>query len=383
MKEKIKIAIYSRKSKFAVKGDSIGNQIELINEYIDTNYPSQKYDVERIVYEDEGFSGGNLRRPQFQKFLNDERQSPYNMIICYRLDRISRNLADFTSLMNELTELDTSFVSIKEQFDTKTPMGRAMMYIASVFAQLEREVIAERIRDNMLELSKTGIWLGGTSPIGYKTESYSKVKVCSLNEDNVLENKTIKACKLVIDEEEKKIVKLIFNKYLELKSLAKLETYLLQNNVKSRRNINFSTITLRLILTNLTYVQNDIDIKNYYDKKGVQIYTENDGRQNFDGNFALMPYNRTSCKRKAPINDWIISVGLHSGIVSGKEFIAVQTLLEKNADKKYRAALDSSKNTVMVGLLKCKKCGSYMRPKNFKKRWNFILLLFVCFERKI
>ena len=72
--------------------------------------------------------------------------------------------------MNHITNLGTSFVSIKEQFDTKTPMGRAMMYIASVFAQLEREVIAERIRDNMIELAKTGRWLGGKTPTGYKSE---------------------------------------------------------------------------------------------------------------------------------------------------------------------------------------------------------------------
>ena len=166
MEEKVKsrIAIYSRKSKFTNKGDSVGNQIEIAKEYIQLHFPEDIYDVEITIYEDEGFSGGNFNRPEFKKFLEEERSYPFDVLICYRLDRISRNITDFSNLINELNSLETNFVSIKEQFDTKTPMGRAMMYIASVFAQLEREVAAERIKDNLLELAKTGIWLGGDAP---------------------------------------------------------------------------------------------------------------------------------------------------------------------------------------------------------------------------
>lgn len=122
MRKKIRIAIYSRKSKYSDKGDSIGNQIELAKEYIQAHYPSDKYDVEYVIYEDEGFSGGNIDRPKFQKFLKDQKENPYDILICYRLDRISRNIANFSNLMEDLTAVDTSFVSIKEQFDTKTPM---------------------------------------------------------------------------------------------------------------------------------------------------------------------------------------------------------------------------------------------------------------------
>ena len=174
MKEKLRVAIYSRKSKFSEKGESIGNQVDLCKDYIALNYPSNEYEVEIDIYEDEGWSGGTLDRPKFQEFMKEEQSNPYNILICYRLDRISRNIADFSSFMNELSKLDTSFISIREKFDTKTPMGRAMMYISSVFAQLEREVIAERIRDNMLELSKTGRWLGGDAPTGYSSEKYEK-----------------------------------------------------------------------------------------------------------------------------------------------------------------------------------------------------------------
>ncbi len=235
MKEKIRIAIYSRKSKFSAKGESIGNQIELCKEYIKMHYSPNEYDTEITVYEDEGYSGGTLERPHFQNFLKDEKRNPFNVLICYRLDRISRNIADFSNLMNEITKLETSFVSIKEQFDTKTPMGRAMMYIASVFAQLEREVIAERIRDNMLELAKTGRWLGGEAPTGYSTARYEIVNVIEQNDNNILENRKRKACKLITNEEEKNTILLIGQKYLELKSLSQLEMYLMKNNIKSRK----------------------------------------------------------------------------------------------------------------------------------------------------
>ena len=102
----------------------------------------------------------------FKRMMADSKNEKVEYIVCYRLDIISRNVSDFSSLITVLNDRNIAFVSVKEQFDTSTPMGRAMMYIASVFAQLERETIAERIRDNMLMLARTGRWLGGTSPTG-------------------------------------------------------------------------------------------------------------------------------------------------------------------------------------------------------------------------
>lgn len=363
MKEKVRIAIYSRKSKFSEKGESIGNQIELCKEYCSLHYPADEYDLEIMVYEDEGYSGGTLERPCFKSFLMEEKKNPFDVLICYRLDRISRNIADFSNLMNEITKLDTSFVSIKEQFDTKTPMGRAMMYIASVFAQLEREVIAERIRDNMLELSKTGRWLGGDPPTGYTSERYEIVKVCEKNEDNTLENKKRKACRLKTNEKEKNLVIMIAQKYLELKSLSKLEMYLLKNNIKTKNGKDFSITTLRQILTNPTYVKNDKDALQYYEEKGIHIYTE-ESRSDFDGKYGLMPYNKMDGIKMRPLEEWVIAVGLHEGFIDGKDWMKIQDLLEKNADKRFRALANNKNNTVFSGILRCKCCGSYMRPKS-------------------
>ena len=185
------IAIYSRKSRYTGKGESIGNQIDLCREYIRTHYGDAAAE-HAVVFEDEGFSGGNLNRPDFKKMMTAAKDRKFKAIVVYRLDRISRNISDFSSLIEELGRLGIDFVSIRESFDTSSPMGRAMMYIASVFSQLERETIAERIRDNMHELAKTGRWLGGTTPTGYASESVKSITV---------DGKTKKACKLKLQKE--------------------------------------------------------------------------------------------------------------------------------------------------------------------------------------
>ena len=125
-----------------------------------------------VIYEDEGFSGGNIKRPQFQKMLKDARARKFDVLICYRLDRISRNVSDFSQLIKELNKFNVNFVSIKEQFDTTTPMGRAMMYIASVFSQLER---GNHCRENQGQYAAAcqdwTLASGGTPPTGYKSEA--------------------------------------------------------------------------------------------------------------------------------------------------------------------------------------------------------------------
>ena len=114
-------------------------------------------DVEISIYEDEGFTGKNTNRPEFQRLMKDIKNKHIDKIVCYKLDRIGRSVAQLSNMFEMLDEYNCSFTSITEQqFDTTTPMGRAMINIASTFAQLEREQLAERVRDNMLQLAKSG-----------------------------------------------------------------------------------------------------------------------------------------------------------------------------------------------------------------------------------
>ncbi len=351
------IAIYSRKSKFTGKGESIGNQVELCKEYIQAHYTEIPQD-HILVYEDEGFSGGNLNRPDFKKMMEAARQRKFKAIIVYRLDRISRNISDFSSLIEELSRLDIAFISIREQFDTGTPMGRAMMYIASVFSQLERETIAERIRYNMHELAKTGRWLGGTTPTGYASESVQKVTI---------DGKAKKACKLKLIPEESEIVRLIYSLYIEHDSLTSVEAELIKRGLKTKNNKLFTRFSIKSILQNPVYMIADVNAYNFFVKENADL---NSAKDEFDSVHGMMVYNRTKQEKGKsvtylPPDEWIVAVGLHQGIVPGKVWISVQESLDRNKSKAYRKPRNNE--ALLTGLLYC-TCGSRMYPKISKRK---------------
>ncbi len=349
-----KFAIYSRKSKFTGKGESIGNQVELCRQNIFLSFPNVT-DDDILVFEDEGFSGGNTKRPKFQEMLKLCRKKQIKCIVCYRLDRISRNVSDYSALIEELNKLDVSFISINEKFDTSTSMGRAMMYIASVFAQLERETIAERIRDNMIELAKDGRWLGGNPPTGYKSaETIGSVTI---------EGKKRKARMLEIIPTEAETVRLIYKKFLEFNSLTKTETFLIQNNNLTKTGKRFSRFAIKNILTNPVYLIADETAWNYFEMKKADIFSN---KSEFNGQHAIMAYNKTSQKTGKTneirdIKEWIMAVGKHQGIINSSQWIKVQTILEQNKSKSYRKA--RSNTALLSGLLYCGNCRSFMRPK--------------------
>lgn len=351
-----KIAIYSRKSRFTGKGDSVGNQVELCREYIHMAYGDELAESVE-VFEDEGFSGGNLNRPAFQKMLEAAREHKFSAIVVYRLDRISRNIGDFANLIGELSKLDVAFVSIREQFDTNSPMGRAMMYIASVFSQLERETIAERIRDNMHELAKTGRWLGGTTPTGYTSESVSTVTV---------DGKQKKACKLKLIPEEAEIVRLIFDLYIKYDSLTKVETDILNRRIKTKRGNDFTRFSIKGILQNPVYLMADEEAYKYFVDNEAELFSE---KSEFNGVNGIIAYNRTDQEKGRaviynPINEWVVSVGAHPGIIPSSMWIKVQESLEKNKSKSYRKPRNNE--ALLTGLLFC-TCGNKMYPKVSKR----------------
>ncbi|MBQ8510944.1 MAG: recombinase family protein [Clostridia bacterium] len=345
--------IYSRKSKFTGKGESIENQIELCRQYIASHYSVEEAE-KAFVYEDEGFSGGTLDRPQFKQMMKDSRKIQFAAIVVYRLDRISRNIGDFAKLIEDLSDRHIDFISIREQFDTSSPMGRAMMYIASVFSQLERETIAERIRDNMHELSKTGRWLGGTAPTGYESESVSNVTV---------DGKVKKACKLKPIPDEIGMVQLIYDVFLKTGSLTQTDQFLLEKRYTTKRGNKFTRFAIKGILTNPVYMIADDAAYTYLSENGVELFAE---RADFDGEHGVMAYNRTlqrpgKAHQERPMDEWVVAVGKHPGVIPGETWVQVQSMLAVNKSKSYRRP--RSNVALLSGLLVCADCGDYMRPK--------------------
>lgn len=353
----MKAAIYSRKSRFTGKGESVENQIQICQEYAIKSLGCCLEDF--IIYEDEGYSGGNTNRPQFQRMLKAARNKQLDIIICYRLDRISRDVSDFSQLINELDRNNINFISVREQFDTTKPMGRAMMYVASVFSQLERETIAERIRDNMLQLSKTGRWLGGTTPTGYKSEAVVT---------NDAFGKEHRLFKLVAIPEQVAIIKLIYDKYISLNSISMVEKYLTQNKIGTKNGVDFGRFSIRFILSNPVYAIADKYLFEYLSSNCYDLYSN---IEEFNGINGLMGYNKTSqndsknSERYRACCEWVIAVGLHPGIITSKVWIETQERLLQNKSKAYRKVKNTK--SLLSGILRCSSCGSFMRPKALKR----------------
>ena len=151
----------------------------------------------RSKYDDGGFSGGNTDRPALQRLLDDVRAGKIDVIVVYKVDRLTRSLADFAKLVELFDQHGVSFVSVTQQFNTTTSMGRLTLNVLLSFAQFEREVTSERIRDKIAASKRKGLWVGGMAPLGYDTKDR----------------------KITVNEAEAERVRTIFRSYLELGSL--------------------------------------------------------------------------------------------------------------------------------------------------------------------
>ena len=351
------IFIYSRKSKWTGRGESVENQIQMCRDYIARNLADAK-DSPVFVFEDEGYSGKNTKRPQFQQMMKEIRRGACRYLVCYKLDRLGRNLIDLAALVEELNRLEVSFISIRESFDTTTPLGKTMLYMAGIFAQMEREQIAERVRDNMVMLAKSGRWLGGNTPLGFSSRQVRSVKM----DDKVRTSFVLKE-----NPEELLTVRFLFQEFQEKQSFRKIEGYLWKNGILTRRGKEYTSTAIRDILTNPVYCAADGDAYDYFLELGCQVCFT---REEADGSCGLMAYARTSSARyknkENPPSQWIIAQGKHKGEIPGKEFVRVQRMI--GANKRNGEAYQRMRNEVALlpGIVMC-SCGHAMRPKYYKK----------------
>ena len=210
----VRCAIYTRKSSeegLEQEFNSLQAQREACEAFID----SQRHEgwvCQRAAYDDGGFSGATMDRPALQQLLADVKAGRVDTIVVYKIDRLTRSLADFAKIVEILDARGASFVSVTQQFNTTTSMGRLTLNVLLSFAQFEREVIGERIRDKIAASKKKGMWMGGVPPLGYQAQDR----------------------KLVIVESEAEIVRFIFRRYAELGSVRWLRDELEARSIRSK-----------------------------------------------------------------------------------------------------------------------------------------------------
>jgi DNA invertase Pin-like site-specific DNA recombinase len=203
----------------------------------------------RSRYDDGGYSGGSTERPALQRLLEDIKAKKVDIIVVYKVDRLTRSLADFAKLVELFDAHGVSFVSVTQQFNTTTSMGRLTLNVLLSFAQFEREVTSERIRDKIAASKRKGLWVGGMAPLGYETRDR----------------------KITVIEQEAEAVRTIFRSYLELGSLSRLMVDLRSRNVVTKvrtlksgqtvGGIHFTRGPLAHLLRNRFYI-GEVEFKN-------------------------------------------------------------------------------------------------------------------------
>lgn len=323
-------AIYARQSIDKKDSVSIEAQIENCRNYANTQVET---------YIDKGWSGKTTDRPMIKKLITDIKNDIVDTVIVYRIDRISRNIVDFANMLQLFEEHNVKFISATEQFDTSSPMGKAMIYIVMVFAQLERETIAGRIKDNYRFRSSSGkYFMGGNIPFGYKAEK------------SLIDGK--RASVLIVDDETSGILKDIFNKFIEEESVMRVAKYLNEKGIKTQKGNTWSSASVKRILENVTPVKADNKMFTYLLSRGYEISNQ---EEDFDGSRGLCEFFKNKNKNEATaISERLVTVGFHEPVIDSDSFIKTQILLGKNSTSNVGKP---SKKSFLAGLVKCADCG--------------------------
>jgi site-specific DNA recombinase len=210
----VRCAIYTRKSSEEGLEQSF-NSLDAQREACEAFVNSQRHEgwtALPALYDDGGYTGGNMDRPGLKKLLDDIALKRIDTVVVYKVDRLTRSLADFAKIVEQFDKQGVSFVSVTQQFNTTSSMGRLTLNILLSFAQFEREVTGERIRDKIAASKRKGMWMGGVVPMGYRVEDRQ----------------------LIVDQQDAKIIRQIFEAYLNQRCVSKLQLYLEHVGIRSK-----------------------------------------------------------------------------------------------------------------------------------------------------
>ena len=324
------IAIYARKSVERVDSISIESQIEFCK------YETRGSDYK--VYSDNGYSGKNTDRPAFHNMINDIKSDRISAVIVYKLDRISRSILDFSSMIELFQKYDVSFISATEKFDTASPMGRAMLNICIVFAQLERETIQQRVADAYSARSKKGFYMGGKIPYGFsKTQT-------------VLHG--VHTSKYITNAEEAEDVQKIFDVYsFPPATLGDVLRELNKDSSHNKRGKLWSTARISELIRNPIYCRADYSVYEFYKSKGANIYNEPDDFQGVNGLYMFKGKN--SNRKTWDLSGREIVLAPHEGIIDADTWLRCRKKLMLN----HQVKTSKPKNSWLCGVVKCGNCG--------------------------
>src|SRR5215831_18990250 len=310
----LRCAVYTRKSsEHGLEQDF--NSLDAQREAGEAYIKSQAHEGWKLIktrYSDGGLSGGTLERPALQSLLADIRARKIDVVVVYKVDRLTRSLADFAKLVELFEVHGVSFVSVTQQFNTTSSMGRLTLNVLLSFAQFEREVAGERIRDKFAASRRKGMWMGGSIPLGYDAKDR----------------------KLIVNEAEAETVRLIFRRYLALGCVSKLRADLDQKGVRSKQRILTSGRAL--------------------------------GGCSF-GRGALYHLLRNRIYRGEVEHKGIAYPGEHKAIVDEELWIAVQSRLSSNVRQRRRTQVESG--ALLTGLI-FDESGNRMSPTYTVRRGN-------------
>ena len=255
MQKKIRCAIYTRKStEEGLEQDfnSLDAQREACEAYIKSQMHEGWILLEK-QYNDGGYSGGTMERPAFKELLKDIENDEIDIVVVYKVDRLTRSLMDFSKIIDIFDNHNASFVSITQHFNTTTSMGRLTLNILLSFAQFEREVTGERIRDKFEASRKKGLWLSGACPYGYEKDEHHMLHPQQPYADNV---------------------RIIYESYLEIKNVLKLKKYLAEQKILTRSGKELAKGSLYHILSNKVYLGKIVHKNKEYNGQHEPILSE-------------------------------------------------------------------------------------------------------------
>ena len=339
------IALYARKSVERENSISCETQLEYCRSMLKPDERKEK------IYEfvDNGYSGGNLNRDGFREMMLLIERGKISKVIVYRLDRISRSLVDFVSIMEQFKRHNVAFVSSQESFDTSTSYGEMITKLLMVFAEFERQSIIERVTHAYQARSDQGFFMGGKCPYGFTFE------------EAVIHG--VKTKKFVPLADEISHVRYIFERYaVPNVTLRRLQDDLLKNGILPTEG-KWSTAKLSAIIRNPVYVKADNSIYEYFHRKGTKIVSD---VSEFDGRRGLQLYGKS--KHQSMSEDWSdmkIVVMSHEGVIDSELWLSCQKKVAKN--KKINNSM-SNTTSWLGGRIICKKCGRTMTVTKGGKR---------------